>query len=65
MPTYPWDCLIRQDKVRTAPCVVCTQRTGKPIQAIVYACPIHGECTLARKIEGVVTCKTCPDRVIK
>jgi predicted GH43/DUF377 family glycosyl hydrolase len=43
---------------QTAPCRTC----GGRVELKLYACAVHGTCTLGRKVEGHGCCQGCPDR---
>lgn len=57
------DCLHRGEMVRKEPCTSCEEETGKKINAKVFACAVHGECTLFRKDldSGAKHCWDCSD----
>lgn len=53
-----------------APCVHRGEPTGEAIQCPtcegnvalkVLACTVHGECTVAKKVDGKACCQGCPD----
>lgn len=45
------------EELRRAPCHKCLGH----VDLKVYVCNVHGECTLARSVNGVACCRTCPD----
>jgi hypothetical protein len=42
---------------REEPCPSCRGA----VRLKVFACALHGECTIARSLTGVACCATCPD----
>lgn len=50
------ECIHRGDTIRTELCPSCK---GK-VQVKIYQCSQLGECTLAKKVEGVACCRGCP-----
>ena len=54
----PSDCVHLGKETRRVDCLTCVDKILK-----VFACEVHGECTVARPGEGVAAiCKDCPDR---
>lgn len=51
------DCALRGQEIRREECPTCNGR----IQVKVFACSLHGECTLTKDV-GAQICATCPDR---
>lgn len=49
------DCRFRGSELRLQECPTCC---GK-VRVKVFACESHGECTLAKAIEGVSCCQGC------
>lgn len=43
----------------TVPCASCRGR----VELKVFACGVHGRCTLAKRVEGVACCTGCVDAV--
>lgn len=39
----------------------CTGCKGKRTQIKVFACAVHGECTLGKKLDGLACCAGCKD----
>ena len=52
------ECIHRGQEVRTEQCKSC----GGNVQIKVFACALHGTCTLSRKVTGATMCSGCPDR---
>lgn len=50
-------CANLRDEMRQVECQSCA---GK-VMLKVLGCAVHGECTIAKKIEGVATCLGCRD----
>lgn len=50
-------CVNQGKEIRLEPCASCRGNT----RVKVFACAIHGECTLAKKLEGLECCKRCQD----
>ena len=59
-PSPGWcSCQHRGDKLRVGTCDLCGIR-GQPFE--VFACSLHGECSLRRKHSKVKACASCHDR---
>jgi len=57
-PTLVEKCKHLGDAVGTT--VDCAGCTGT-VKLKLYACAIHGECTLGKKLDGIACCAQCPD----
>lgn len=53
-----YTCVHRGELIGKEPCPTCT---GHVLEH-VFACKLHGSCTIARPIEGKKMCLSCPDR---
>lgn len=52
------NCIHRSaNSVRTEQCASC----GGNVQIKVFACSIHKECTLSKKLNGIACCESCKD----
>lgn len=45
------------DTLRTVDCPTCSGR----VKVKVFACSVHGECTLGKSVDGVACCLGCKD----
>ena len=50
-------CQHRGDSTRQQECDTCAGKT----RIKIFACAIHGECTLAKKLDGIACCAGCKD----
>jgi hypothetical protein len=50
-------CKLLGEQVGVKLCPTCR---GK-VEVKIFACPIHGECTLTKALKEVACCKKCPD----
>jgi hypothetical protein len=50
-------CRHRGEEVRREPCRTCCG----VVQLKVFACVVHGECTVGKALPGVACCATCAD----
>jgi len=56
---YRFACLHRGEEVRRVVCKTCSRR----VELKVFACAIHGECTLEKRCDEVkAVCHVCPDK---
>ena len=46
-------------ELRREKCKTCT--TGEQYTVKVFACSVHGECTIGKKLNGVTCCASCSD----
>lgn len=56
-PAQPTCCTHLGQEVRREGCATCKGM----VEIKVYACAVHGEAQLRRKIKGVTSCVGCPD----
>jgi hypothetical protein len=56
-PRRTGPCVHRGPEVRQEECPTCRGR----VRLKVFACGLHGECTVARPLAGTACCATCPD----
>ena len=54
-------CIHRGDKIRNQ---VCTSCPAKP-RIKVFACAVHGECTIGKRLDGLACCAGCLDRAAR
>jgi hypothetical protein len=52
-------CLLRGEETRRVLCESCCGR----VLVKVFACGLHGECTVSKAAAGVARCYVCPDHV--
>lgn len=50
-------CAHRGAETRKVECPTC----GGGVSLKVFACALHGECTIAKQVDGLACCATCPD----
>ena len=50
-------CIHRSDELRRELCSTCRGR----VDVKVFACDIHGECTIGKKLPGITCCSECTD----
>lgn len=55
LPSTP--CHHRGPAVSTRPCDSCRGH----VQIKIYACDLHGQCTIATPLDGAACCDACPD----
>lgn len=50
-------CLYQAAETRRQACESC----GGNMQIKIFACAVHGECTLGQPLDGIACCATCAD----
>lgn len=56
---HPEACRHRGDEVRIETCASCTD--GEQWNVKIFACPLRGECTVGKKLPGIVCCALFAD----
>lgn len=56
-PRDPAACTHRGKATGTQTCPTCSGT----VKVKVFACPIHQQCTISKRIEGIACCAACPD----
>lgn len=57
-PRDPTSCTHRGDVVREKKCETCR---NKRTTIKVFACAVHGECQIGKRLDGVTSCRDCKD----
>ncbi len=57
IPQRTAPCVYRGEATRSQECPTCSGN----VRVKIFACPLHKECTIAKQLEGVACCGSCPD----